>query len=113
MAFFEEVFVEFQACFIWLSLIPLRENTGPGDGEAVGFEAHFTKEGDVFLEMMVHVDGFLGWVEIAILKIKHLLAAGNDGSAVLANGHNIHIGQSTAVYIIGAFTLVGSRCATP
>ena len=63
--------------------------------------------------MMVHVDGFLGWVEIAILKIKHLLAAGNDGSAVLANGHNIHIGQAAAVYIVGTFTLVGSCCSAP
>ena len=113
VAFFKEIFVEFQASFIWFRLIPLREDTGPGDGEAVGFEAHFTKEGDVFLEMMVHVDGFLGWVEITILKIKHLLAACNDGSAVFTNRHDIHIGQATAVYIVGSFALVGSCCATP
>ena len=113
MAFLKEVFVKFQASFIGLQLIPLRENPAPSNGQTISLKAHLAKEGNVLLEAMVHVNSFLGRVEIALLKVKHLFLTCDDGQTVLTNRHHIYIGQPTAIRIISSLTLVGSCRSTP
>ncbi|KXT71184.1 hypothetical protein SGODD07_01365 [Streptococcus gordonii] len=113
MAFLKEVFVKFQASFIGLQLIPLRENPAPSNGQTIGFKAHLAKEGNVLLEAMVHINGFLGRVEIAVLKVKHLFLTSDDGQTVLTNRHHIYVSQPATIRIISALTLVGSCRSAP
>ena len=113
VAFLKEIFVKFQASFIGLQLIPLRENAAPSNGQPIGLKTHLTKEGNVLLEAMVHVNSFLSWVEIAFLKVKHLFLTRDDGQTVLTNRHHIYIGQPATVRIISAFALVGSCRSAP
>ena len=79
VAFLKEIFVKFQASLIGLQFIPLRKNPAPSNGQTIGLKAHLTKEGNVLLEAVVHINGFLGWVEIAVLKVKHLFLPRDDG----------------------------------
>ena len=113
MAFLKEVFVKFQASFIGLQLIPLRENPAPSNGQPIGLKTHLTKEGNVLFEAMVHVNSFLGWVEIAFLKVKHLFLTRDDGQTVLTNRHHVYIGQPATIRIVSALALVGSCRSTP
>ena len=113
VAFLKEVFVKFQASFIGLQLIPLRENPAPSNGQTIGLKTHLAKKGNVLLKAMVHVNSFLGWVEIAFRKVKHLFLTRDDGQTVLTNRHHIYIGQPATIRIISALALVGSCRSTP
>ena len=62
---------------------------------------------------MVHVNSFLGWVEIAFLKVKHLFLTSDDGQTVLTNRHHIYVSQPATIRIISSLTLVSSCRSAP
>ena len=82
--------VEVDAFLVDLA-VPFREYAGPGDGEAVGFEAHLLHKSDVFPEPVVVVAGYF------IVGYGRVLDA------------DVHDRQSLAVLVGGAFRLEG-RC---
>lgn len=53
----DQLFVELQAGLVGLGILPGGEDAGPGDGEAIDFEAHLGKEGNVLFPAVVVVNG--------------------------------------------------------
>ena len=113
VTFLKEVFIELKTCFVWFKLVPFREDPRPGNGQTIGFKAHFSKKGNVFLVAMVHINAIFSRVKIALFKVEHLFLPCNNRETIWTNWNHIHIGQATAIFIISSFTLVGSRRSTP
>ena len=113
VALLKEVFIKLETRFVWLQFIPLWEDPRPGNGQTIGFKAHFPKESNVFLVAMVHINAILSWIKIALFKVEHLFLTRNNGVTIRPNRHHIHIGQATAIFIICSLTLVSSRRTTP
>ena len=57
--FIEQVIIELESFFVRFSLIPSREDSGPGDRRTEGLEAHFGKECNVFFIMMIEIRCFM------------------------------------------------------
>jgi hypothetical protein len=55
----EDPVIELQTLFVGLFLHAGGEDTGPVDGGAEAFEAHFGKEGYVFLIVVIKVNGLM------------------------------------------------------
>ena len=55
--FVKQVVVEFQACFAWLLVVAIREDSGPGNRSSEGLKAHPGQQFDVFFVVVVEVDG--------------------------------------------------------
>ena len=113
VALLKEIFIKLETRFVWLQFIPLWEDPRPGNGQAIGFKAHFPKEGNVFLVAMVHINAFFSRVKIALFKVEHLFLTRNNRMTIRPNRYYIHIGQATAIFIISSLTLVSSRRPTP
>ena len=109
----EQVLVEGQAFLVGLRLVAVGEDAAPADGQAVGLEAHLGEQRDVLLVAVVHVDGGLCRVVIAVLEIEHLALSGHDRPACLAVRDHIDVGQAAATLVVRALALVGGRRAAP
>ena len=55
--FIKQTVVIGKARFIWLSFVPLRENTRPGNGDAQAAKAHFCKQRDILWITVVEING--------------------------------------------------------
>ena len=62
MTFLKYTSVKFQSFRIRSTFIPLRINPGPVNRHPVDLESHFGKQSDIFLVMMIEINGFMGWV---------------------------------------------------
>ena len=113
VALLKEIFIELETRFIRLQFIPLWEDPRPGNGQAIGFKAHFPKKGNVFLVAMVHINAIFSRIKITLFKVEHFSLTCNNRLTVRPNRHHIHIGQATAVFSISSLTLVSSRRSTP
>ena len=113
VALLKEIFIKLETRFVWLQFIPFWEDPRAGNGQAIGFKAHFPKESNVFLVAMVHINAILSRIKIALFKVEHLSLTRNNGGPIRPNRHYIHISQATAVFIISSLTLVSSRRPTP
>ena len=113
VALLKEVFIKLETRFVWLQFIPFWEDPRPGNGQAIGFKAHFPKESNIFLVAMVHINAIFSRVKIDLFKVEHLFLTRNNRVTIRPNRYHIHIGQATAIFIISPLTLVGSRRPTP
>ena len=106
-AFVDDLIVMAQACFIGLSLVAIREDAGPCDGEAIALEAHFGKKGNVLFESVVVLDGLMTGVEGTFLQ-----HGGNPFAlAEPAAGADVGHRDAFSVVVPGTLALVG-RCGT-
>ena len=101
--FVQHTVVEGEACLVRGFFVAAGEDTRPGDGEAEDLEAHLREQGDVFAVVVVEVDAFQ--LEIVL--------GGLGGARVQATGGQ-HILQAgaLAVFVPGAFKLVGGSGAS-
>ena len=113
VALVEEGVVERQTLFVRLGIVAIGQDAGPRDGQAVALEAHLGEEGDVLFEVVVHVDGLMRGVEVLVIAFQHLQLSEHHRKAVLAERHDIHIGQSASALVVSALALVGSGRAAP
>ena len=113
MALVKEAVVEGQARLVGGVVVAVGENPGPGDGQPVALEAHLGKQLDVLLVVVVHVDGLMGGVAVAVIAVQHLHLAQHHREPVGAEGDHIHRGQTPASLLVGTFTLVGGGGAAP
>ena len=100
-ALIEQRIVEGQPLFVGLCIVAVGQDAGPRDGQAVAPEAHLGEEGDVLLEVVVHVDGFVRGVVVLVIACQHLQLAEHHREAVLAKGNDIHIGQPAPAFVVG------------
>ena len=112
-ALIEQRIVEGQPLFVGLCIVAVGQDAGPRDGQAVAPEAHLGEEGDVLLEVVVHVNGFVGWVVVLVIAFQHLQLAEHHREAVLAKGNDIHIGQPAPAFVVGTLALVGGGGTAP
>ena len=112
-ALIEQRIVEGQPLFVGLCIVAVGQDAGPRDGQAVAPEAHLSEEGDVLLEVVVHVDGFVRGVVVLVIACQHLPLAEHHREAVLAKGNDIHIGQPTPAFVVGTLALVGGGGTAP
>ena len=96
--FSKEVIVEFETFLVWFRLIPLGEDTRPGNTGAEGFEAHFRHECQVFLIMMVEVNGIVVGIDFAF----QYTIGDFTGLAVTADGHDVSYTHAFAAFLPGA-----------
>ncbi len=68
--FVEHRVIKREARFIRLLVVPVRENTSPVDRQTEAFEAHFSKERNVFLVMMIEVDRFMARIKGRIVELR-------------------------------------------
>ena len=113
VALIKELLIEAQALFVGLRIIAVGQDAGPGNGQAVAAEAHLGKELDVLLEVVVHVNGFVGGVEVLGIAVQHLQLAQRHGEAVGAKGHHVHAGQAAPALVVSALALVGGSGTAP
>jgi len=110
MAFLKEVFVKFQASFIGLQLIPLRENPAPSNGQPgedrlaiiTGKKKMFDFEEGYFYPAKEAIDMYHRFKEdIALFgEVKPLFLTRDDGQTILTNRHHIYIGQPATIRIV-------------
>ena len=109
MALVEQVVVELEPCLVGGLLVPVGEDAGPCDGGAEALEAHLGKQADVLLVVVVKIDGVVAGV---ILTGQN--AVGDPaGSLDVAGGDHVGNAQALAVFLVGAFQLVGGHSAAP
>ena len=113
VALIKELLIEAQALFVGLRVIAVGQDAGPGNGHAVAAEAHLGKELDVLLEVVVHVNGFVGGVEVLGIAVQHLQLAQRHGEAVGAKRHHVHTGQAAPALVVSALALVGGSGTAP
>ena len=101
--------VEGQALRVGLRLVPIGEDAGPADGQAVAVPAHARKEFNVLVVMVVVVDGHMAGIVGIRLQ--------GDGLAALdpltAHCHDVGGAQALAALSVAALDLVGSGGAAP
>ena len=112
-AFLKNLLIKPQPLFIRLRFISLRENTGPGNTQPVGFKSHLTKEPDVLPEVMIHVNRFRRRIPVGAVHGKHFPVPGKHGAPIRPRRAHIHICQSSSAFKYTAFTLVCRRSAAP
>ena len=112
-ALIEQRIVEGQPLFVGLCIVAVGQDAGPRDGQAVAPEAHLGEEGDVLLEVVVHVDGFVRGIVVLVIACQHLQLAEHHREAVLAKGNDIHIGQPAPAFVVGTLALVGGGGTAP
>ena len=113
LTFGKDIFVELQARFIRLRVVSVRVDPRPGDGHPVGLEAQLREQLDIALPPVVHVDGFLGRIEMIVVEVFHLHIARRDLPAVRTRRNHIDVGKTPSALIVSAFTLIRSRRAAP
>ncbi len=112
-AFLEQFPVKADTGLVGFVIIAVRQDAGPGNGHAVTLESHFGKEADVLLEVMIMVNCLLGRICETRLAGQHFALSAAYLHTFRSVGDHIHTGQSTTVFVICTFTLIGCSCATP
>ena len=112
-ALLEEFTVEFDTLAVGLSLISLRVDSGPCNGKTIDGKTHLSKQTDIFLEMMVHINTLPGGVEVAVFKIQHGALAACYEAPERSIRYHVNVGKAAAIQIVGAFTLIGGCRAAP
>ena len=107
--FIKHVVVEFQPFFIWLCFVTLWEDSGPGDGRAEAFKAHFGKQLDVFFIVTIKIDRFV----VRVIFTRHHLLSDFTGYAMRAAGQNVTNARSFTAFAPAAFNLMCSNRAAP
>ena len=113
VALVEEGIVEGEALLVGFSVVAVRQDAGPRDRQPVAPEAHLGEESDVLLEMVIHVDGFVGGVVVLRVAVQHLQLAEHHREAVLSEGDHVHIGRPAAALVVCALALVGGGGTAP
>ena len=113
LTFCNHIVIELQTCSVWLRLISLWKDTCPGNAQAKHFKAHFRKESDVLLIMMVEIHSLMRWIYL-IRKAAHPFFSSSDNrtASITARTH-IHIGQPSSPCLPGPLTLIRSKCSSP
>ena len=109
IALVEQVVVELEPCLVGGLLVPVGEDAGPCDGGAEALEAHLGKQADVLLVVVVKIDGVVAGVILAGQNAVGDPAGGLD----VACGDHVGNAQALAVFLVGAFQLVGGHSAAP
>ncbi|MOA46787.1 hypothetical protein D3C78_1693430 [compost metagenome] len=107
--FIEHVVVKLQAFFIGLGFVAFRKDTRPGDRGSEAFEAHLSKQLDVFFVVTVKIDGFVVRV---IFPVDHFLRD-FARNAVRAAGQHVANARPFAAFVPAAFNLMSSDRAAP
>ena len=113
VALVEEGIVEGEALLVGFGVVAVRQDAGPSDRQPIAPEAHLGEESDVLLEMVVHVDGFVGGVVVLRVAVQHLQLAEHHREAVLPEGDHVHIGRPAAALVVCALALVGGGGTAP
>ena len=108
-ALVNNLIIEFQALFVRLSVVTIRENTCPVDRESETSETHLSKEGNIFTEVMIEINRGVGGIEDAIFNSW----AESARSVDIAAEEHIRNAQSLAALKIAAFVLIRSTCTAP
>ena len=89
--------------------IAVREDVRPGDRRAEALEAHLRHQGDVFLVVMIEIDGFMvGMTFPGDDPVR------NPARPPVRSGcHDVGDAEAFAAFLPTAFNLMGSDCAAP
>ena len=113
MALIKQVFVVLQAFFVGHSIIAVRQDAGPCDGQAVALEAHLRKEGDILFIMVVHIDGLMAGIIVLPVTFQHFQLTPRHRETVRPKGGHIHRSKTLAAVLPCALALIGGCCAAP
>ena len=113
LTFCKYIVIELQPCSVGLHLISLWIDTCPGNADTKHFEAHFRKECDVFLIMMVEIHSLMRWVYLIKQAARPSFSPCDYGTAVITARTHIHIGQPSSRCLPGPLALICRECASP
>ena len=99
----EHAVVEGEARLVRGFFVAAGEDTRPGDGEAEDLEAHLREQGDVFAVAVVEVNA---------LQLEVVLGGFGGARVQAAGGQHILQAGALAVFVPGAFELVGGGGAS-
>ena len=112
--------VKFKSFFIWRLIITIWKNTCPSNRHSECFKAHFRKESDIFLIVMIKIDA----TPFRIQLIRFII----NGFSNAFFGNDVHFGkirsagsflndfcsrQAFAADVPSSFELVCGSCASP
>ena len=113
MTFFKKIFIKLQSFFIGFFLITIWKNPGPGNRKPVCLKSHFTKHGNIFSEMMIHIYGFHCRIVMFTVRLQHFKFSQAHRKTIFSSRAYIYICKASPAFPVSSLTLIGSGSTAP
>lgn len=105
----EKVIIELKPCLIWLCIVPIGENPGPGDRGTEAFEAHLREQLHILLVPGVEVNGLM----VGVVAARQNALGDFPFHTVGPRRHHICDGHTFSALVPAALQLVRCHRAAP